>query len=131
MWGDFGNRLQKYKKMLDYPKYIERTLHLARLGCYYVAPNPMVGAVLVNAEGDVIAEGWHKQFGGPHAEVECFRELVNRGIGESVNRLQECTLFVNLEPCSHYGKTPPCAKMIIEKGVGRVVVGMLDPNPAA
>ncbi len=123
--------------MLDYPKYIARTLHLARLGCYYVAPNPMVGAVLVNKEGNIIAEGWHKQFGGPHAEVECFEDLVNRGIGESVNRgigesvnrLEECTLFVNLEPCSHYGKTPPCAKMIIEKGVGRVVVGMLDPNP--
>lgn len=107
--------------MLDYPKYIERTLHLARLGCYYVAPNPMVGAVLVNAEGDILAEGWHKQFGGPHAEVECF--------GASRCAMKECTLFVNLEPCSHYGKTPPCAKMIIEKGVGRVVVGMLDPNP--
>ena len=128
MWGDFGNRLQKYKKMLDYPKYIERTLHLARLGCYYVAPNPMVGAVLVNAEGDVIAEGWHKQFGGPHAEVECFNDA-RLAMHDARCAMEECTLFVNLEPCSHYGKTPPCAKMIIEKGVGRVVVGMLDPNP--
>lgn len=127
MWGDFENRLQKYKKMLDYPKYIARTLHLARLGCYYVAPNPMVGAVLVNKEGDIIAEGWHKQFGGPHAEVECVRNY-ELGI-KNYEKLEECTLFVNLEPCSHYGKTPPCAKMIIEKGVGRVVVGMLDPNP--
>ena len=113
--------------MLDYPKYIARTLHLARLGCYYVAPNPMVGAVLVNKEGDIIAEGWHKQFGGPHAEVECVRNY-ELGI-KNYEKLEECTLFVNLEPCSHYGKTPPCAKMIIEKGVGRVVVGMLDPNP--
>lgn len=113
--------------MLDYPKYIARTLHLARLGCYYVAPNPMVGAVLVNKEGDIIAEGWHKQFGGPHAEVECVRNY-ELGI-KNYEKLEECTLFVNLEPCSHYGKTPPCAKMIIEKGVGRVVVGMLDSNP--
>ncbi|MBQ0137278.1 MAG: bifunctional diaminohydroxyphosphoribosylaminopyrimidine deaminase/5-amino-6-(5-phosphoribosylamino)uracil reductase RibD [Bacteroidales bacterium] len=113
--------------MLDYPKYIARTLHLARLGCYYVAPNPMVGAVLVNKDGNIIAEGWHKQFGGPHAEVECVRNY-ELGI-KNYEKLEECTLFVNLEPCSHYGKTPPCAKMIIEKGVGRVVVGLLDPNP--
>lgn len=126
MQGRFRFRLQKYKKMLDYPKYIERTLQLARLGEYYVAPNPMVGAVLVNKDGVIISEGWHKQFGGPHAEVEC---LNNARLTMQDARLEECTLFVNLEPCSHYGKTPPCAKMIIEKGVGHVVVGMLDPNP--
>ncbi|MCQ2311108.1 MAG: bifunctional diaminohydroxyphosphoribosylaminopyrimidine deaminase/5-amino-6-(5-phosphoribosylamino)uracil reductase RibD [Paludibacteraceae bacterium] len=112
--------------MLDYARYIERTLQLARLGEYYVAPNPMVGAVLVNAEGDIIAEGWHKRFGGPHAEVECISDA---RLTMHDARLNECTLFVNLEPCSHYGKTPPCAKMIIEKGIGRVVVGMSDPNP--
>ncbi|MCQ2342275.1 MAG: bifunctional diaminohydroxyphosphoribosylaminopyrimidine deaminase/5-amino-6-(5-phosphoribosylamino)uracil reductase RibD [Paludibacteraceae bacterium] len=115
--------------MLDYARYIERTLQLARLGEYYVAPNPMVGAVLADADGKIIGEGWHRQYGGPHAEVECLGDMVNRGYGESGNRLKDCTLFVNLEPCSHYGKTPPCAKMIIEKGIGKVVVGMLDPNP--
>ena len=112
--------------MLEYPKYIERTLQLARLGAYYVAPNPMVGALLVDEQGGVLGEGWHHAYGGPHAEVECFRDVEKRNI--SVN-YKNCTLFVNLEPCSHYGKTPPCAKLIIEKGVGHVVVGCLDPNP--
>jgi len=110
--------------MLEYAKYIARTLQLARLGEYYVAPNPMVGAVLVAPNGDVLSEGWHRQYGGPHAEVNCLDRLQVTG-----DRLQDCILFVNLEPCSHYGKTPPCAKMIIEKGIKHVVVGMLDPNP--
>lgn len=109
--------------------YIRRCLELARLGMYYVAPNPMVGAVLVAPDGTIVSEGWHKYYGGPHAEVECLGGLVNRRIGESENRLQNCTLYVSLEPCSHYGKTPPCANLIIEKGIHHVVVGMLDPNP--
>jgi len=117
--------------MLDYAKYIDRTLHLARLGEYYVAPNPMVGAVLVSPDGEILSEGWHQQYGGPHAEVNCIDRLQVAGDRLQVagDRLQDCTLFVNLEPCSHYGKTPPCAKMIIEKGIKHVVVGMLDPNP--
>jgi len=120
--------------MLDYAKYIARTLEIARLGEYYVAPNPMVGAVLVDKEGNVLSEGWHQQYGGPHAEVNCLAAFeakwLNGRDGEEARRLLgEATLFVNLEPCSHYGKTPPCAKMIIEKGIKHVVVGMLDPNP--
>lgn len=103
-----------------------RCLQLAHLGAYYVAPNPMVGAVLVC--GDIIlGEGWHQQYGGPHAEPNCLRnaeENYPKGID-----YQSCTLYVNLEPCSHYGKTPPCAELIIKKGIGRVVVGCLDPNP--
>ncbi len=105
----------------DYPLYMRRCLHLAQLSEYYVAPNPMVGAVLVSEDGTIIAEGWHQCFGGPHAEVNC---LCNQK-----SNLQSATLFVSLEPCSHYGKTPPCADLIIEKGVGKVVVGCLDPNP--
>jgi diaminohydroxyphosphoribosylaminopyrimidine deaminase/5-amino-6-(5-phosphoribosylamino)uracil reductase len=111
-------------------KYIYRCLQLARLAEYYVAPNPMVGAVLVHHtdQGDsILGEGWHMQYGGPHAEPNCIRsaELANpQGID-----YKSCTLYVNLEPCSHYGKTPPCAELIIRKGIGRVVVGMLDPNP--
>ena len=112
--------------MLEYTKYIERTLQLARLGAYYVAPNPMVGALLVDEKGMVLGEGWHRVYGGPHAEVECFRDVEKRYPSVDYKR---CTLFVSLEPCSHYGKTPPCAKLIIEKGVGHVVVGSLDPNP--
>ena len=74
-----------------------------------------------------MAEGWHEKYGGPHAEVNCFRNL---DISRSQDlEMSKCTLFVSLEPCSHYGKTPPCAKLIIEKGVRRVIVGMLDPNP--
>ncbi len=114
---------------MDYAKYMRRCLQLARLGCYYVAPNPMVGAVLVrdtpeNGE-EVLAEGWHERFGEGHAEVNCFRHAAETGITDFTG----CTLFVSLEPCSHYGKTPPCAKLIIEKGVRKVVVGTLDPNP--
>ena len=112
---------------MEYANYIARCIEIARRGEYFVAPNPMVGAVLAGPEGAVLAEGWHERFGGPHAEVNCFR---NFELSEYRNTdLSECTLFVSLEPCSHYGKTPPCAKLIIEKGVGRVVVGMLDPNP--
>ena len=110
--------------------YINRCLQLARLGEYYVAPNPMVGAVLVQhtATGDVIlGEGWHEQYGSPHAEPNCLRNAENAH-PEGID-YQQCTLYVNLEPCSHYGKTPPCSELIIRKGIKRVVVGMLDPNP--
>lgn len=110
--------------MQNHEIYMRRCLHLAQLGCYYVAPNPMVGALLV--EGDrVVAEGWHQRYGGPHAEVNCFRDAERRGITD----FSQMTLYVSLEPCSHYGKTPPCAKLIIEKRPARVVVGLLDPNP--
>ena len=106
--------------------YMARCLQLARLGEYYVAPNPMVGAVLVC--GDVIlGEGWHEQYGGPHAEPNCIRNA-ERNHPEGID-YKQCILYVSLEPCSHYGKTPPCAELIIKKGIGRVVVGCLDPNP--
>ena len=125
---------------MEYANYIARCIEIARRGEYFVAPNPMVGAVLVQ-EGlpvtgyglreRIIAEGWHERYGEGHAEVNCFRnyELKIKNYELNPVDLKDCTLFVSLEPCSHYGKTPPCAKLIIEKGVGRVVVGMLDPNP--
>ena len=118
--------------------YILRCVELARNGQYYVAPNPMVGAVLVvgrNQKSDerIFAEGWHRKYGEGHAEVECFRAAEARmaGLSEAEKTvLYGCmTLYVSLEPCSHYGKTPPCADLIISKGVRRVVVGCLDPNP--
>ena len=126
---------------MEYANYIARCIEIARRGEYYVAPNPMVGAVLgqnpspssPSSEGEIIAEGWHEQYGGPHAEVNCFRAAEDNVRRTNVrctkDFYKDCTLFVSLEPCSHYGKTPPCAKLIIEKGVGKVVVGMLDPNP--
>jgi len=119
---------------MEYANYIAHCIELARKGEYYVAPNPMVGAVLVrNSDGKVLAEGWHEKYGEAHAEVNCFRHAESNIAKENGQCTKDfykaCTLFVSLEPCSHYGKTPPCAKLIIEKGVGRVVVGMLDPNP--
>ncbi len=113
---------------MNYEKYIARCIEIARRGEYFVAPNPMVGAVLVrNSDEQILAEGWHEKYGEGHAEVNCFKKA--EGLEARGESLKDCTLFVSLEPCSHYGKTPPCAKLIIEKGVGRVVVGMLDPNP--
>lgn len=107
-------------------KYMARCLALARRGEYYVAPNPMVGAVLIAEDGTVLGEGWHRQYGGPHAEVHCIRAAKAQ---HSAEEIHQATLYVNLEPCSHYGKTPPCSRMIIEEGIKKVVVGMTDPNP--
>ena len=110
--------------------YIGRCLQLARLGEYDVAPNPMVGAVLVrhSLEGDqILAEGWHERYGDAHAEPNCIRHA-EESYPDGID-YKHCTLYVNLEPCSHYGKTPPCAELIIRKGIGRVVIGTLDPNP--
>ena len=121
--------LQNYKKNMEYANYIAHCIEIARRGEYFVAPNPMVGAVLVDPSGTIIAEGWHEKYGEGHAEVNCFKHFENSEFSFQYSDLSQCTLFVSLEPCSHYGKTPPCAKLIIEKGVGHVVVGMLDPNP--
>lgn len=114
--------------MLDYANYIDRCLQISRNGCYYVAPNPMVGAVLVDGNGRILGEGWHSRFGGPHAEVNCLSDALSR-YGSELPPMKDCTLFVSLEPCAHHGKTPPCAELIVNKGIGRVVVSMLDPNP--
>lgn len=112
--------------MQNHQRYIHRCLQLAKLGEYYVAPNPMVGAVLVY-ENTIIGEGWHQQYGGPHAEPNCLLRAEQTN-PEGID-YKNCTLYVSLEPCSHYGKTPPCAELIIKKGIGRVVIGTLDPNP--
>jgi diaminohydroxyphosphoribosylaminopyrimidine deaminase/5-amino-6-(5-phosphoribosylamino)uracil reductase len=100
--------------------YMSRALALAARGRRWVSPNPMVGAVLVRG-GEIIGQGCHRRFGGPHAEVEALRDLKGP--------LRDATLYVNLEPCCHHGKTPPCTGRILDAGVGRVVVGVLDPNP--
>lgn len=101
-------------------KYMARALQLALRGAGHTRPNPMVGAVLVE-DGRIIGEGWHKQYGGPHAEVNAFASATEDPEG--------ATLYVSLEPCSHYGKTPPCADLIIRKKVARVVAALEDPNP--
>ena len=103
-------------------KYISRCLQLAELGAGYVAPNPMVGAVLV-CDDKIIGEGYHRHYGEAHAEPNAINSVKDKDL------LKQSTLYVNLEPCSHYGKTPPCADLIVSSGIPRVVIGTLDPNP--
>ncbi len=105
-------------------KMMRRALQLADGGGSRVSPNPLVGAVV--AVGDrILGEGFHRRWGGPHAEVNA----VNSVKEEDRGLLKDATIYVTLEPCSHYGKTPPCAKLIIDTGIPRVVVGAPDPNP--
>lgn len=104
-------------------KYMLRALQLARLGEGLVSPNPMVGAVIAASDGRVIGEGYHHRYGGPHAEVNA----INSVREEDRALLKDSTIYVTLEPCSHYGKTPPCARLIIDTGIPRVVVGSADP----
>ena len=99
---------------------MERCLQLARCGEFGAAPNPMVGAVIVH-KGRIIGEGYHHHCGGPHAEVNAIRSV------KQPELLPESILYVSLEPCAHYGKTPPCADLIIENRIPRIVVGTLDP----
>lgn len=103
---------------------MNRCLQLAVMGLGSVAPNPMVGSV-ITYKGRIIGEGYHKQFGGPHAEVNAVNSIQH----SDIPLLSESTLYVNLEPCSHYGKTPPCADMIISKHISKVVIASSDPNP--
>ena len=100
--------------------YMRRCLELAAQAIGYTAPNPMVGCVIIKNE-QTIAEGFHPKAGEPHAEIFALRAAGNRVIG--------ATLYVNLEPCNHHGRTPPCSDAVIASGVKRVVVGMVDPNP--
>ena len=108
--------------MTDDEKYMRRCIQLAKNGRQNAKPNPMVGAVIVSADGRIIGEGYHVRCGEGHAEVNAFAS-VNQ---EDETLLKEATMYVSLEPCSHYGKTPPCADLIIRKGVRRVVVGCID-----
>ncbi len=100
---------------------MKRALDIASKGLGHVAPNPMVGCVIV-CNGQIIAEGFHEQYGSAHAEPNAIKQV-------SDELLKESTLYVTLEPCSHFGKTPPCADLIISKGIKKVVVGNLDTNP--
>ncbi len=99
---------------------MRRALELAKLGIGAVNPNPLVGAVIVK-DGRIIGEGYHRAYGGPHAEINAFNSAKEDVTGDH--------MYVTLEPCSHYGKTPPCAKAIIEKGIKKVTISMVDPNP--
>lgn len=101
-------------------KYMDLALELAEKGRGYVNPNPMVGAVVVK-DGEIVGKGWHKFYGGPHAEVYALDEAGEKAEGE--------TIYVTLEPCSHFGKTPPCAEKIKKMKIKKCVIACLDPNP--
>lgn len=108
--------------MSVHERYMKRCLELAGKGFGRVAPNPMVGCVIVY-KGKVIGEGYHRQYGSAHAEVNAINSVKNKKL------LKDAILYVNLEPCSHFGKTPPCADLIIKTGIKYVVIGTVDPNP--
>lgn len=104
---------------MEHETYMRRCIQLAKCGAWGAPPNPMVGAVVVH-KGKVIGEGYHRCCGGPHAEVNAIARVQDKSL------LKECTLYVSLEPCAHYGKTPPCADLIIFCGIPKVVVGCRD-----
>ena len=102
--------------------FMQRALELAALGMGNVSPNPLVGCVIVHGDR-IIGEGWHQKYGEAHAEVNAVASVENK------SQLQEATVYVNLEPCSHHGKTPPCVDMLIQHKVKKVVISSLDSNP--
>ncbi len=108
---------------MEHPQtYMKRCLQLARMGMGKVSPNPMVGALIIY-KNKIIGQGYHKQYGGLHAEVEAIASVKNKSV------LNEATLFVNLEPCNHFGKTPPCTDLILKHKIPDVFIGASDPNP--
>ena len=100
--------------------WMQQAIDLAKLGCYATRPNPAVGCVIVK-EGVLIGQGWHRKAGEPHAEVLALKEAGEQARG--------ATVYVTLEPCAHFGKTPPCANALVNAGVACVVMAMQDPNP--
>jgi diaminohydroxyphosphoribosylaminopyrimidine deaminase/5-amino-6-(5-phosphoribosylamino)uracil reductase len=111
--------------MFEHEKYMQRCIELAQLGAGYVSPNPMVGAVIVHND-KIIGEGYHRQYGGPHAEVNAVN-MVLTNFSDAEDLLKHATIYVSLEPCAHYGKTPPCADLIIKHQIPNVIVGCRDP----
>lgn len=110
------------KKFDEDTHFMQEVIELAARGEGYTSPNPLVGAMVVK-KGEVIGRGYHKYYGGPHAEVYALEEAGEKAEGAA--------LYVNLEPCSHFGKTPPCSQKVIKSGIKRVVIAMEDPNPVA
>ena len=106
--------------MKQYITLMNKCIELARQAEGMTSPNPLVGCIILNPDGKIISTGYHQKYGENHAERDALLKIDNA---------KDCTLIVNLEPCSHYGKTPPCADLIIEKGIKTVVYGMQDVNP--
>lgn len=107
--------------MVNHSKIMKRCFQLAKKGIGKVEPNPYVGAVIVK-DDKIIGEGWHEYFGGPHAEVNAFQN--------AIADVKGATLYCNLEPCCHTNKkTPPCVPLVVEKGIAKVIISNIDPNP--
>lgn len=106
---------------INYKKYMKMCISLAKKSEGHVSPNPLVGAVVLDKNGEIAGWGRHEKYGGAHAEVNALKMAKEKA--------KDGTLIVNLEPCSHFGKTPPCADLIIEKGIKKLVIGCIDPNP--
>jgi diaminohydroxyphosphoribosylaminopyrimidine deaminase/5-amino-6-(5-phosphoribosylamino)uracil reductase len=121
LYGDTSGPSEAVRPLQD-EDFMRRALALAARGIGFVSPNPTVGAVLVK-DGQIVGEGWHERFGGPHAEVNAIRAAGHASKG--------ATIYVTLEPCNHFGKTPPCTQAILSAGIKRVVIGTRDPNPKA
>jgi diaminohydroxyphosphoribosylaminopyrimidine deaminase/5-amino-6-(5-phosphoribosylamino)uracil reductase len=111
--------------MPGHEKYMQRCLELAELGLGTVSPNPMVGAVVVH-DDKIIGEGYHHKYGEAHAEVNAINQVISK-FDNAAELLEQSTIYVSLEPCAHYGKTPPCADLIIKHRIPKVVVGCRDP----
>jgi diaminohydroxyphosphoribosylaminopyrimidine deaminase/5-amino-6-(5-phosphoribosylamino)uracil reductase len=125
---------EKFLLLTMHERYMYRCLELAKYGAGYVAPNPMVGAVLVYNDR-IIGEGYHQQYGEAHAEVNCIadaekRQATSSSLTHKTGIISQSTLYVSLEPCSHFGKTPPCTDLIIKHRIPKVVIGCRDPFPA-
>jgi len=120
IWGFFMQNIWEKVGEAHDAFYMKQAIELSKKGMGFVNPNPLVGAVIVK-ENRVIGKGWHEYFGGPHAEINAIKDAKGQTEG--------ATLYVTLEPCSHYGKTPPCSLAIIQNKFSRVVVGSSDPNP--
>lgn len=105
--------------MEEHQQFMQRCFFLGQLGAGNVAPNPLVGSVVV-CDGKIIGEGYHEQYGQAHAEVNAIRAVKDKSL------LKKSTIYVNLEPCAHFGKTPPCADLIVSSEIPRVVIGCID-----
>lgn len=125
----FANKNNYFGKVEEHKEddlYMQRCLQLAANGLGRVSPNPLVGAVIVHNR-EIIGEGWHREYGGPHAEVNAITQALERH-PEAEDLLKKAVMYVSLEPCVHHGKTPPCTDLIIRHGIPEVVIGCRDPH---
>lgn len=122
----FETQMKDNPILINHIPFMQRCIELARKGAGSVSPNPMVGALIV-VDGLILAEGWHQQYGAPHAEPNAINQLFSK-YADAPELLKRATLYVSLEPCAHFGKTPPCADLIIRHQLKEVIIGCIDPS---